>query len=1333
MRNTLKLAVLLAALSASCVFADEDDGHAVLYYKGAGSYWSDKKWATTSSGSELCSWSADAIAVITAGNINFPKSSNVQVHKIKWNNSTYFLNAGTGALNLGAGGIELFGSNDMRCRNWTGNNKLNLTASQTWTNTTSSTRTIHMLQSNYRPSSSSFILTAEDDILLTVAGMFTWTFSVQTALTNADVKIVSPAVLAVVNDPSATPAKFNARNLILDGSASTLASSAGAPCLMAKTLKLRNGGKLTVNSGLTVGIPLDGVAGKIVVDAGTGTLAGVVRATESGEAFPLEVAEGATLVVSATLKESPRFVVSGAGTIKFASGIRPDLEFADGFTGKIELSGSQTISVVYPESFDMTAWTNRYSAASGTSFTLRYMTPRAPVVYTNGIDLMTGITDESLTNGWSFAYYSSERSTAYPAQGVFRTLEDGMVRVYPIDPPRQLTSSTDKNFVTWENRVWVDSATGTTGTWSDGAVATLSAKNTTIASDVTIGGLRWDNFNSYFSAPGYNVHLGGHGVFIDRTYSATTGFRAWKMRELRLVAPQDWECSTAYNAYVCIGDSYANYPSQYPTLFSADADANMTLKGPIYLCLNCPGDFHESDIALEGSATASGTLLYIDYSKWGDRDVMLNARTLTIGGRSTVYARQATRVEGGYAIAQKVVFASRDGYTPTLSFDATTAAGTRPYIDVGAIETSGEGAGLISGTAILPEWQIPVMIAAGTTLRVGSVFSNASSRSGALVLSGAGTWLATATSANAYVFDDASVAGFEGDVVVTNGAVLNLSGAVDVPSLVLRDGAMVRFKLDRGDKIADMSKVVFPESGSVKFHFYRDDAIAQSEGSLDCGMDFSAVSAADLAKLVITVEDREGSSPYSVTATPRVDRSGRLFADLSSSMSKKNGTFGGMLWTGTDWGDATDPQNWVIYPNGTTAANYNPDNHPSDTADALSKMQTYSIYCSANWRLNLGGLTWSSPDSRNNDASDESFVYGVSNGTWNASTMLIPTGTVLVENGAVFIANGYKSGDDHWNLGTGATKASPFLFNVRAGGRAVIGHRTVTINSGLYNVRYQVDAGGSLAYYLKPTFVNKACTTFANDGVLSFPYGFALVNSSQATTGELAVVQSAGTLHLNGAFSLAQGEGCGSKAGFTLAGGTTVVSNGTTFVGWRLALAEDGLPAVEIPEGGDFATDIFSWGEGAALEKRGAGLMRLAVTDEVSVASIKISEGVLVTTGTNMASSLNVEFAGGTLGVGGAADGDVAEYGLLITNGIVTGGCRVRNLVGRQLNGVAVPFLTVAAASDPGWFDGDVAFEKPNGAPADGTLVKDSVDVGGVECVRYSCMFKSKGGILVVW
>ena len=1314
-------ALFLSAATCTMAAAEQEEGHTVLYWRGAGGYWSGKEWSATESGTKA-NWVADAIAVINSGNINFPQTGSLSVHKIRWNSSSFFLSAGAGELCLGSGGIELGKSMNFRSVNAT--KRLRLAESQTWCATGSTALSMNMNASGYLSGGNPIVLTAEDNVVLTLSGPLTWNFNVRTAFTNAEVHVVSPAKLAVTYY-AAEGTEFNARTLVLDGSSSTLSSSAGAPCLMAGTLRLRNNGKLTVNSGLSVGVPLDGVAGRIVADEGSGTLSGVVAPATDGAAYPLEAAQGATLILDCTWKGVPRLRLSGAGTVIVAgAGSMPDIELADDFSGSVRVSRNAAFPVVPPAMIDI----SRISLDDGVSATARVCLPRAPVVYAGGTSFASGAVNESATNGWAFVFWDSVNDEAFGAQDAELCVSSGIVSVMPRNPPTELTCNSSKTWMDWSKEWFVDGS-GHTTKWIDGAVVTLQNKNTTLYSNTTIGGLRWASFSLYFQAPGKAVHLGREGLAF--TSSATFRFDA--MSELRLVAAQTWTGVSGGDVY--IGDNRSDFTSSYPRLFTADADANLSLSGYMSLRLNSPGDFSMADVTLCGDSDAGATTLYIDYSKFGDRSVTLNARTLTVAGRSAVYARTGARVDGGYAIARKLVLAPDAGNSPLVSLDVA-ADGSRPLFDVGSVETSESGTARISGVAMLPETAVPVSLAAGTTLDVSCAFANALARPGAFVLSGAGTWRAScATESAAVAFDAASVAGFSGAVRVAPGAVLNLSGAVDFPSLVFEGNAMVRLKLDRGDSISDMSKVTFPESGTLTFKLRRDDAIAAAEGSVDVGLDFSSVSSADRAKISIVVEDGMSGSPCSVVATPRFDGSGRLYADLSLTMSAKNGTFGGMLWIGREWADANDPQNWVVYPNGTPAANFDPTAHPSGAADARAKVSDLSVYCSAGWRLNLGGFTWSCPDGRNNDASDTPFAYGVSNGTWNASTLMLPTGAIDVESGAVFKANGYAvlQGKKYWYIGSGATRTSPFVFRVHDGGAADIGHATRDISAPLNNVRYAVDAGGSLAYYLKsPTFVNKARTVFENEGVLSFPRGFSLSNASLATTGAVAIVQNAGTLHLAGDFRLDLAEGAGSTCDIALAGGTAVVSNGATFAGWRFTVADGAQFAVEIPQGGDFSTDAFRWGAGATIEKRGKGDLRFAVTGSVASVGLKLSDGVLLPTGTNDVASVDVVFAGGALGADVSASGDAAEYGLVVTNGSVSGVCRVR-MVGGRSGGATVPFLTIAESADPGYSTESVILEKRSGEVANGRVLRDEVQIGDVRCVRYSAEFSSIGYMIIVY
>jgi len=168
--------------------------------------------------------------------------------------------------------------------------------------------------------------------------------------------------------------------------------------------------------------------------------------------------------------------------------------------------------------------------------------------------------------------------------------------------------------------------------------------------------------------------------------------------------------------------------------------------------------------------------------------------------------------------------------------------------------------------------------------------------------------------------------------------------------------------------------------------------------------------------------------------------------------------------------------------------------------------------------------------------------------------------------------------------------------------------------------------------------------------------------------------------------------------------------------------------ALEIPSDGQFSTAVFGWGNGATLEKKGSGTLHLAVTDEVASVGLRLSEGVVIPSGVNNALSTDVVFDGGALGVDSAATGN--DYGLLVTNGMVTGTCRVRN-VGADTSFVA-PFLTIAASSDPGYDAGDVVFERRSGASAYGNVIREEIEVDGVPCVRYSARFDLRGVRIII-
>lgn len=1292
------------ALCGIGLFAEEIDGHKVLYYRGGGAYWSGKEWSETSDGAKRY-WEKDAIAVINSGNINFPQTNPLDVYGIRWNSGNNFLSAGSGTLRLGAGGILL--SKNMNCRNFSGANSLRLMESQTWTNASESVYSINMNAASYRyKSANQFAISAEDGVVLTLAGKMTWNFNVRTLLTNADVRVTAPAKLSVTSYADAPYAEFNARTLTLDGSASTLVSPTGCAAFMAETLTLNNGGSLTVNSGESVGVPLDGVAGRITVEKGDGALSGVVAAASDGMAFPIEVAEESVLILNCTWKGAVRLKLSGAGTVRFMRDVVPSLDTGD-FTGTVEI-GNATVAVAMPQSYHFA----RYAVIDGATPTLRYATARPPAAYADGMTLATGVAAPDVTNGWKFVFWDSVADKAYGPQDVVFEVEDSCLKIKPSAPPNRLTVNTEKTWMDWGQKWFVDDS-GTSSYWVDGSLVMLANKNTTIYSNVMFGGLRWSAFSMYFNAGGQRLFLGAGG--IDFTSSAS--FRIGAMDEFRLVSSQTW--NGAGDGTIYLGDYNSDFITSYPKVFAADENVYLIVSNGVNVALNCPGDFRNADVTLASSKAADATILTIDYSRRGGRDVMLNARTLRLAGNAKVAVQSATSVQDGYAIAKNVVLEPSETASPAIVF-AKNHANAYPLVDMERLTTVGTGlAGTLSGIANLPASPVNVHLAEGTALSVASRFENAQERPGAFILTGKGTWLAE-SSADPYLFTAESIADFEGAVEVKRGAQLAVCGAVDFGGrLVLQDGAIISLKLDRDDRITDWGEVKFPESGTIALRLYRDDGIAAGEKSLDLGMDFSGVSAADIAKIQIQVEDRQSGSPYSVIAEPVVNGSGILCARLASKMSRKNGSFGSMVWIGRDWADAAVPENWVVYPNSTDVDSYNPGNHPSSAEDAVSQMRNNSIYMSSAWRIDLGGREWRSPDGRNNESDGTPLFYGVSNGTWIASQLMLTMGTIEIENGAVFKANGTLRPENHWILGSNSMESEPFVFRVKGGGVADIGSQTRSISAGLYNTDYIVEDGGGLRYYLKPYLMNEKRTRFENRGELVFPYGLSLANTDASTAGALEVNQLAGTLRLAGDFSLTRAEGATSTCSVNLAGGTTVVSNGATFAGWDFSLAEDAKAAIEVPADGDFSAAGFVWGENASLEKIGAGVLRFAVNNPVETANLKLSGGVLLPAGEILAKSLTVEFSGGAIGVEPLVSN---ENGLLVAGGEISGVCRVRNL--RTTSDVlTVPFLTVPAENDPCYTTENVVLERRNGNVSKGRVLREEITVEGATFVRYSAEF----------
>lgn len=63
----------IAAVLAAGAFAEEEDGHVVLYGTNTGGFWSDTKWGDTRDGTKNKPWQDDAVGVFLSGNVNRPQ------------------------------------------------------------------------------------------------------------------------------------------------------------------------------------------------------------------------------------------------------------------------------------------------------------------------------------------------------------------------------------------------------------------------------------------------------------------------------------------------------------------------------------------------------------------------------------------------------------------------------------------------------------------------------------------------------------------------------------------------------------------------------------------------------------------------------------------------------------------------------------------------------------------------------------------------------------------------------------------------------------------------------------------------------------------------------------------------------------------------------------------------------------------------------------------------------------------------------------------------------------------------------------------------------------
>lgn len=1367
------VAAIGAAISAMAADAPQYergvDGrdHAVLYQKSGGMNFTATSWDyAREDTAHNRAWISDAIAVLTVGNVSWVLGMDTEAYAIRPEQTGFFFFGAltTASLRLGAGGIEFANSGASMETRFKSSNTFHLTASQTWKAAEGKTATLRFnWNSNSYLSDTPFVLTAEDDITLSIAGGLTVDMNQSAAFQKVDVNVTSPAkiLLSAITNANGVlqGGSLNARTLTSDGGYVQVKSMTGDPCRVAANVVLKNDATLAVNgdtsSTMAEGLALADVADTISASVGTGIVKGSIA--PSATAFPVSADAGATLSLRVAWRGSPSFAISGAGTIEFdGSGDAPNIASADGFTGTLVLKQSCTFAAGVLENFGGSivyranaTITGRYptpvdfshiSVENGAKLTLNWYSPNAPVSYTGGMTVATGLGAGVTTDDLTISYRQEAGDKAYPTSlGVDVNVVSGTLSTTPHEPrPRLVWQG---SYFDDPSSYWKNGSDETVG-WTDGAIAvwssgkngrvvngTFSPYQIFVPSDKDAGFIGGSTSGDNV----YRLHLGAGGLDLYKN-----GPKVWNFLEFRLTAPQVW-CHTNSDATVSFTIGSHDAVGRVPDLVTADPDCDLTILGSLVVCLNAKGDFRSSDVTLDGTKANNAAKLFLDSVKLAAstaNDITLNAKTLTIKGHSVLTVNSDDRVEGGYTIAKDLVLVSNANGTPEVNF-GTDANNAVMGLDVATISSTGTGSSAkMTGTARIVSDALPVTIASGSSLNFAVGLANAAEKSAAVTLHGGGELVAGCkNAAQALRLTSATVADFTGTVRVPNGGILSLDGTVDFAGVALESGAIVDLNADAGATIADWGDVTFPASGTVTISLRSATPYAAAMQSVAVPGDFSGVSSADRAKIRIVVDDGQGTSPYSVVATPRFD-GGALYADLSASLTGSAGSNGRTVWLGEDFGDARVLSNWTYF-----IDTFDPSVHPDSIVVLDGSYLAYGIYSAMNWKINLGGLELHVNDMRNNSDQTNPHYYAISNGTMHAQSAMLYNGALDVWNGGRLLVDAYGklSGIAGFWLRTYG-KTYPFRLTIHDGGemKATGEHQGFNFD----NLECVVEEGGRLEMSAKSMGVMGASSknsSFLNYGIMSLPQGWIATNTQVfgEYTATCTVAQCAGRLEYAGVFDVAQRDGCHSNVTYRLAvsGGTLAPMGEVSFAEWELKIAPNANFGVEVRAGDTATLGDFTWGGDFTLTKTGAGAFELAVANSVDSGTVVVRDGYLVNGGDLKVGSLAVTYAeGGCLAADPTATGAAADYGLLLTNGTVSASSGTYNV--RFLKSGAptwINVLTVPASADPGLNAENVSFSTASGREARGMVRREEVVVGGIPCVRYAVCRDPSGAMIIVF
>ncbi|MBP3406641.1 MAG: hypothetical protein J6N18_11100 [Kiritimatiellae bacterium] len=353
------------------------------------------------------------------------------------------------------------------------------------------------------------------------------------------------------------------------------------------------------------------------------------------------------------------------------------------------------------------------------------------------------------------------------------------------------------------------------------------------------------------------------------------------------------------------------------------------------------------------------------------------------------------------------------------------------------------------------------------------------------------------------------------------------------------------------------------------------------------------------------------------------------------------------------WADFGDPANWSL----NLSSYNNPDGLVPGEDDSLYMLGYMQSSSGSSWTMgyfDLGGKNWTVAGFATNGCPNNSTFYykknimGLTNGTLtviNPDYVKTFAHSYRIYSGATFI---YPSGAD-----VTISTPSPYEdWQIKTGGRA-----EVKCGVSLTYLMCKVDGGATLLwdpdhFDMTASIVNGQGSSITNNGTLLAPNGFLWNGGNRSGNNEklkeFEVAQMAGELRIGGDFTKTTEEYYkGASMRFVLGGGTLKAESNVAFKNsvskWgdevSASMPASAAATVDVAEDATLDMQIFTYGDGASLVKKGKGKLVVAsLPSSLSVeeGSIHFTKPHTLSHGCSFASGATISF--------GATDNEMAAF-----------------------------------------------------------------------------------------